>query len=206
MEYTNPWAPVVHLQNQGDYQQGKRSLLHYYFITLYILLKISAWEKMKEMPEFQAKLEKNPEMQRKVLSRIFSTRLSPFAMNNFLSNFSSFVDLNESGEYEAAFEEMIMSKIKKYGLETLENWGYELEPYFERSPWAPVIKLQAEGFLAEAWELMKELPEFQEKMNNPWIQAYYDQNEAGNYQEAHDRFEIHRLFIYKNFKCDWEQL
>ena len=206
MEYTNPWAPVVHLQNQGDYQQGKRSLLHYYFITLYILLKISAWEKMKEMPEFQAKLEKNPEMQRKVLSRIFSTRLSPFAMNNFLSNFSSFVDLNESGEYEAAFEEMIMSKIKKYGLETLENWGYELEPYFERSPWAPVIKLQAEGFLAEAWELMKELPEFQEKMNNPWIQAYYDQNEAGNYQEAHDRFEIYRLFIYKNFKCDWKQL
>lgn len=141
MEYTSPWAPVVHLQNKGDYKQ--------------------AWEKMKEMPEFQAKLEKNPEMQ-------------------------SFVDLNESGEYEAAFEEMIMAKIKKYGLETLENWGYELEPYFERSPWAPVIKLQAEGFLAEAWELMKELPEFQEKMTSPWIQSYYDQNEAGNYQEAHD--------------------
>ena len=95
--------------------------------------------------------------------------------------------MNESGEYEAAFEEMIMSKIKKYGLETLENWGYELEPYFERSPWAPIIKLQAEGFLAEAWELMKELPEFQEKMSNPWVQSYYDQNEAGNFQEAHDR-------------------
>lgn len=40
-------------------------------------LKFSAWEKMKEMPEFQAKLEKNPEMQRKVLSRISSTTLSP---------------------------------------------------------------------------------------------------------------------------------
>ena len=126
---------------------------------------------MKEMPEFQAKLEKNPEMQ-------------------------SFVDLNESGEFEAAFEEMIMAKIKKYGLETLENWGYELEPYFERSPWAPVIKLQAEGFLAEAWELMKELPEFQEKMTNPWIQSYYDQNEAGNYQEAHDRLKYTNCVLY----------
>ena len=38
-------------------------------------LKFSAWEKLKEMPEFQAKLEKNPEMQRKVLSRISSTTL-----------------------------------------------------------------------------------------------------------------------------------
>ena len=50
MEYTNPWAPVVQLQNQGDYEQ--------------------AWEKMKQMPEFQAKLENNPEMQRNVLVSI----------------------------------------------------------------------------------------------------------------------------------------
>ena len=51
--------------------------------------------------------------------------------------------MNESGEYEKAFDEMIMAKIKKHGLETVEKWGYELEPYFESSPWAPIINLQA---------------------------------------------------------------
>ena len=25
MEYTSPWAPVVHLQNKGDYKQGKHT-------------------------------------------------------------------------------------------------------------------------------------------------------------------------------------
>ena len=100
--------------------------------------------------------------------------------------------MNEAGDYEQAFDEMMKWKIEKYGSDMIKSWGYDVSKYVDDSGkkdysgWIPVIALQNEGKLADAWEKMKVLPSFHEMMKKDPIQMQmlWDANENGDYQEA----------------------
>ena len=84
----------------------------------------------------------------------------------------------------------MIHNIDTYGSDVVKMWGYNsdlIEKYSKMARWGPIIKLQVEGKLAEAWEKTKIHPEFLEMMKyEPALKEYWNMNEAGKYEEAHD--------------------
>ena len=129
-----------------------------------------AWNLMKHMPEILEKA-KEPDM-------------------------AKFIELNESGQYETAFDGMMMWKIDQYGADVVESWGYDVSKYtngttFHKThdswqKWVPMMELQQKGDLEGAWTLMKQMPDFDQMKSKPGMAKFIALNEAGEYQLAYD--------------------
>jgi len=59
----------------------------------------------------------------------------------------------------------------------------------DMAAWQPVIQTQVLGQYADAWEMMKEMPQFNEKLNSgdSFYIEFYEMNERGEYQAAFDK-------------------
>ena len=128
----------------------------------------AAWEMLKAMPDFEAMKEK-PGM-------------------------DYFIKMNEDGQYEDAYHMMMKWKIEKFGADMVESWGFDVSKYVndhddhkmtDWSAWIPVQRLQQAGDYKGAWELLKNMPEFEALKKEPGMGYFIKLNEDGQYEEAY---------------------
>ena len=116
---------------------------------------------------------------------------------------------NEAGNFELAFDMSMKHNMQMYGPGPLKAWGYSdqiIQKYSDQADdqtdeyaeWGPVIQLQNQGKLAEAWEIMKNLKTFDALVEKDpeGMAKLTEANENGFFQEAFDGMMIHNISTY----------
>ena len=137
-----------------------------------------AWNLMKNLDSFDQLIEKDPE------------------------GMSKLIDANENGYFQEAFDGMMIHNISSYGADVIRAWGYDsslVSKYEKMSKWIPIMKLQQDGNLEAAWEEMKQLPDFWEKVKtNPQMKEFKDLNEAGEFEQAFDQMISYKIMVIQS--------